>query len=476
MQIPWTNVIIILILGAIFIITSWFISRKVSSVDQYVSGRGKLGVAFGTTSLLAFWITGNTVMAGPEAAYNDGVLGAIGYAALGGIAVMAFAPLAKRIHEVLPNGRTVGDFFKHRFDHKNYYFFIAMSFIWVFGFLMTQGIGGGLLLEQIFEVPYELAVILTFAIVIVYASMGGFSSVTGLAFIQVMLILIVIVVVPPLVYFTTGVAPVYNGMKELDLGSLDLLAPAGLLFLFAAPVLGIGEVFMDNTFWQRAYAIRRDRVFSIFTLSGIGWCFVPLAVATLAFVALGTGQAPKEVNQVAPFIAQVYGGEFASWAFLIGVWAALASTIAALLNAIVSLVLNDVYLKMKPKATGKQQLAFAKIATITIGIVGLLVSLPKFTSMLQMLIFLGVMNAALIFPIVFGLFWKKLNINAAFYAAIFAIIGGYITYYTVGSLQGVVVSGWLSFLICWLGTLVAPSDFNWQKLIRVGLDEKESAK
>lgn len=474
MQIPWINVIIILILGAVFISTSWFISRKVSSVDQYVSGRGKLGVAFGSTSLLAFWITGNTVMAGPEAAYNDGILGALGYAALGGIAVLAFAPLARRIHEVLPNGRTVGDFFKHRFDNKNYYFFIAMSFVWVFGFLMTQGIGGGLLLEQIFDIPYELAVVLTFLIVIVYATMGGFSSVTGLAFIQVMLILLVVIVVPPLVYFTTGVSPVYVGMSELAPGSLDLLMPAGLLFLFAGPVLGIGEVFMDNTFWQRAYAIRRDKVFSIFTLAGIGWCFVPLAVATLAFVALGTGQAPKEINQVAPFIAQVYGGQFGAWAFLIGVWAALASTIAALLNAIVSLILNDVYLKIKPEASDKKQLRFARNVTIIIGVLGLLVSLPKLTSMLQMLIFLGVMNAALIFPIVFGLFWRKLNINASFISAVTAIVGGYAAYYTVGSLQGVVVSGWLSFLVCWIGTLIKPSDYDWKRLHKAGLNEGEN--
>lgn len=473
MEIPWLNVIIILLLGAFFIITSWFISRKVSSVDEYVSGRGRLGVAFGTTSLLAFWITGNTVMAGPEAAYNNGILGALGYAALGGVAVMAFAPLARRIHEVLPNGKTVGDFFRYRFDTKNYYFFIAMSFVWVFGMLMTQGIGGGLLLEQIFDVPYEFAVILTFLIVIIYATMGGFSSVTGLAFIQVMLILIVVIIVPPLVYFTTGVTPIYEGMTELDIGTLDLLAPAGLLFLFAGPVLGIGEVFMDNTFWQRAYAIRRDKVFSIFTFAGIGWCFVPLAVATLAFVALATGQAPKEVNQVAPFIAQVYGGDFASWAFLIGVWAALASTIAALLNAIASLILNDVYLRLKPKASDKQQLKFARNLTIAIGIVGLLVSLPKLTSMLQMLIFLGVVNAALIFPIVFGLFWRKLNINASFFAAIAAIVAGYTTYYTIGDLQGVVVSGWVSFLVCWIGTLMAPSDYDWQRLAQAGLSKGE---
>ncbi|PSL40743.1 Na+/proline symporter [Planomicrobium soli] len=468
MNIPWGNILVILVLGVIFIASSWFISRKVSTADEYISGNGKLGVAFGTTSLLAFWITGNTIMAAPEAAYGLGVIGAIAYSFLGGVAVVSFSPLGKRIHEIIPNGKTVGDFYKNRFDKKNYYFFMIMLFIYMFGLLMTQGIGGGLLLEQIFDVPYVLAVVLTFIIVIAYATMGGFSSITGIAFFQVMLIFVVVIVVPPLVYFSTGVAPIYTGMAQFAPEKLDLLLPAGILFMFAGAMFAIGEVFMDNTFWQRAYAVRKDKLMSIFGLAGIGWFFVPLATATLAFVAIGTNQAPAEVNQVAPFIAQIYGGNFVSWVFLVGVWSALASTIAAILNALVSLLIHDIYQSINPRADNAKLLRISKILTVVIGVLALLISLPKFLTMLQMLIFLGVINAAFVFPIIYGLFWKKLDATVSFIASILAIIVGYIVYYSVGDLQGVVASGWVSFLVCWIGSLVKPADFNWNKLYRVG--------
>ncbi|WP_226086103.1 sodium:solute symporter family transporter [Mesobacillus sp. S13] len=464
----WVNILVILALGAAFIVTSWYISRKVSTADDYISGNGKLGVAFGTTSLLAFWVTGNTIMAAPEAAYGMGAIGAIAYSFLGGVAVVAFSPLGKRIHAIIPNGKTIGDFYKNRFDKKNYYFFLLMVFIYIFGLLMTQGIGGGLLLEQTFHIPYELAVVLTFLIVIIYASMGGFSSVTGIAFFQVMLIFVVVIVVPPIVYFTTGVAPVYEGIQKLAPEKLDLLLPSGILFMFAGAMMGIGEVFMDNTFWQRAYAVRKEKLMSIFSLAGIGWFFVPLATATLAFVAIGTGQAPEQVNQVAPYIAEIYGGEFVSWVFLVGVWSALASTIAAILNSLVSLILNDVYKSINPNADNNKLLKMAKGLTVVIGILALLISLPKFLTMLQMLIFLGVINAAFVFPIIYGLFWKKLNADVSFWAAILAVIGGYIAYYTIGSLQGVVVSGWISFLVCWVGSMVKPANYDWEQLYRVG--------
>lgn len=468
MIIPWGNILIILVLGAIFIISSWFISRKLSGADEYISGNGRLGVAFGTTSLLAFWITGNTIMAAPEAAYGMGVIGAIGYSFFGGVAVIAFAPLGKRIHEVIPNGKTVGDFIKYRYDNKNYIFFLIMAFVYVFGLLMTQGIGGGLLLEQVFSIPYELAVVLTFVIVILYATLGGFSSITGIAFFQVMLIFIVVVVVPPIVYFKTGITPIYDGMMQFAPEKLDILLPAGILFMFAGAMMCIGEVFMDNTFWQRAYAVRKEKLMNIFSLAAIGWFFLPLATATLAFVAVGTNQAPNQVNQVAPFIAEVYGGNFVSWVFLVGVWSALASTIAAVLNSLVSLVLNDVYKHVNPNASDKKQLKIGRILTVIIGVLALLISLPKFLTMLQMLFFLGVINAAFVFPIIYGLFWKKIHSNVSFIAAITAIIGGYIVYYTVGDLQGVVASGWISFIICWVGSIVKPSNYDWNILYEIG--------
>ncbi len=472
MYIPWGNVFIVILLGLAFSLVSWYISKKVSSADEYMCGSGRLGVAFGSTSLLAFWITGNTVMAAPESAYGYGVIGALAYGILGGAAVVLFAPLAKRIHQVLPNAKTVGDFYAARFDTKNYYLLLILCAIYTLGLLMTQGIGGGLLLEEVFDIPYLVALPLTFVLVIIYAALGGFNSVTGVAFFQVVLIVAVVLVVPPIVYFSTGISPIYDGMAKLAPEKLDLLNKDGLLFLFAGTVMGVGEVFMDNTFWQRAYAIRKDKVASIFMISGIGWLFVPMAVGTLAFVAIANGlEVGKEigsVNQLAPYVAKIYGGNFVGYLFLVCVWSALASTIAGCLNALSTLFVNDVYSRMNPGASSEKKLGVARLATVVIGIAALLLSLPKLTSMLQMLIFFGVINGAFIFPIIFGLFWDKLNINAAFYSTIAAVVVGYIGYFTLGSFPGIIISGYISALGCIIGSLVKPGSFDFKKLLAAG--------
>ena len=82
------NIMIIVGLGALFIGIGWYLSGTVETADEYILGTGRLGVAFGSASLLAFWITGNTTLAAPESAYTMGILGAVGYKPVGGMGVI----------------------------------------------------------------------------------------------------------------------------------------------------------------------------------------------------------------------------------------------------------------------------------------------------------------------------------------------------------------------------------------------------
>lgn len=140
-------------------------------------------------------------------------------------------------------------------------------------------------------------------------------------------------------------------------------------------------------------------------------------------------------------------------------WSALASTTAASISALATLLMHDLLPRVKDVSSG-ESLQYGKYLTVVVGVLGLLLSLPKILTMLQMLIFLGVINAAFIFPIVLGLWSEKTNPNGVFVAAIVATIGGYVVYFTVGHLQGIIAGGWLSFLITAGSTAVWPRDFN----------------
>jgi Na+/proline symporter len=465
-------IIIVALLGAFWIILGWLISKRTKTATHYMVGTRKLGVAMGAGAILAFWITGNTMLAAPESAYTMGYLGAIGYALAGGLGILFFIPLARRIHEVIPRGRTVGDFYSVRLGSKNYWLFFVLLVIYVLGILITQGIGGGIILESIFGIPYHIAVILTFVVVILATFLGGFLSVVALAYIQVMLLLIVtVIVVPGSIFSSGGFAKIFDGILKHSPASMNIIAVTGLLWCAAGPVLGIGEVFMDNTFWQRAFAIDKEKIKKSFGFAGIGWMALPLSVCVLSFIALGANFVPEHVNAVAPMIALQYLGTIGGVLFLIAVWSALTSTAAGIINSISSLIANDVILKIRPEMPERRLLFSLRIIVVILGIIAILVCLPKVLTMLQVLIIMGVVNAAFLFPISFGLLWEKVNRNAAFIAVIAGVIAGYYVYFTVGPFQGIFVSGWASFLITLIGTLIAPQKFEWKQLTELHKEE-----
>ena len=232
--------------------------------------------------------------------------------------------------------------------------------------------------------------------------------------------------------------------------------------------MGIGEVFMDNTFWQRICHTSGSGHTRLY-ISGIGWIFVPTAVGTWPY-SLGRGLGTGPHQSGGPYGGSSGGRPSAGYMFLVVVWSALLSTAAGSLNALTSLVLNDLIPRYKPKATQVELKRYGMWMTVIFGAIALLLTLPRFLTMLEMPIFLAVINGAFIFPIVFGLFWKRMNTNAAFTAAVVATIVGYYVYYTVGSLQGLVASGWISFLVSIAYSWLQPADFDWEILRHVNID------
>lgn len=464
MSLPLANIAIVLVLGSFYIGVGWLSSRRNQDSSGFIIGSGKLGVAFGMTSILAFWVTANTMLAAPEAAYTYGITGIIGYALAGGGGVVMLGILSKRVVNVLPDGKTVGDFYGARYDKKNYVWFLGLLSIYVLGLIVTQGIGGGILLEAIFDIPYYLSVVLTFVTAISYSYLGGFRSIAGVAFFQAVLILIVAIIVPAIVYLNTGLEPVYNGVVDNSPQNLNLLRPSGLLFIAATIMTFVGEVFMDNTFWQRIFAIRRKDVVKTFMISGIGWMLIPFAVASLAFVAIAFNQQPPQVNQVAPLIGEIYGGQPTKWMFLVAVWSGLISTTAGSINSLSSLYMNDIIPRITTDISDERLLKLGKYMTLVIGAIGFVFSLPQVTTLLQLLIFLGVINAAFLFPIIAGLWWRKTSSNAVFAATVIGPAIGYVVYFTIGSLQAVIVSGWISFAITYGASFIWSADFNWKDL------------
>ena len=88
-----------IVLGAfsvLWIFLGWFWGRHSDELDDYVLAGRRVGLALGTATAMATWVTSNTTMAAPQIALQMGVWGMLGYS-LGAVGLLMFAPLAGRI-------------------------------------------------------------------------------------------------------------------------------------------------------------------------------------------------------------------------------------------------------------------------------------------------------------------------------------------------------------------------------------------
>ena len=136
-----------------------------------LAGRN-IGLALSTATLMASWVTGNTTLLAPEFGYRNGLWGMFSYA-LAGLGLILFAPLALRIKQLMPSARTSGDFIRLRYGRLAWCVFMVITAIYTLGFLMTQAMGAGILLEALSGFDYRMGRVVVIGVSTLYTLFGG---------------------------------------------------------------------------------------------------------------------------------------------------------------------------------------------------------------------------------------------------------------------------------------------------------------
>lgn len=281
--IAWALVVIFSVLW-IALGVSWGRKGKGDADDYMLAGRN-IGLALSTATLMASWVTGNTTLLAPEFGYRNGLWGMFSYA-LAGLGLILFAPLALRIKQLMPAGRTSGDFFRLRYGRAAWWVFMVITAIYTLGFLMTQAMGAGILLEALSGFDYRLGMVVVIGVSTIYTLYGGMRAVVGTDFIQSLLIMVLLVVVAVLAFRQFPVPEVHRALVASHPGRLNLLLPAGLLIAWNSALFSMGEVFHNNIWWSRVFASRPSVVFRSFVFGGLAWMTVPVVTGSIGLVAL----------------------------------------------------------------------------------------------------------------------------------------------------------------------------------------------
>ena len=457
---PYTALFILLAFGLIWIAFGYALGRKNKSLDDYMLAGRNVGLAFATGTAVATWVTSNTTMTAPQLTYQLGVWGMVGYS-LGAVGLLLFAPLAKRIKALLPHGYTSGDFIRQRYGKLAWRIFLVISLCYAFGWLISLGMAGGILVNALSGLDYQLGMSVILLVCVAYTLLGGLRAVIATDFVQTLIIIIGVVAIGFLVFKDIGVERIHADLSETHPMLLSLVFPAAIMFLFNNLLFGVGEIFHSNVWWSRAFAFRDKVGARAYVLAGLCWLPIPIVAGFIALAAPGLGLQVPAADMVGPMVvAELLGGMGAILVFIV-IFAALASSLDSLLAATADLVTQDIYRgHINPGASDEQCLRAGKRVILLLGLGAWLLCLPRLTTLASLLYFTGAFVASTIWPIVFGLYYKWVNGVAASLAMLLGTLSGLYAYFSIGFYVAALVSCAVSLFVVVAVSLLLKREFN----------------
>lgn len=448
----------------VWVILGYVWSRNIKSTDDYLFAGRNVGLALSTATLLASWVTGNTTLAAPEMTYTLGFWGMIGYS-LAGFGLVFFAPIALRIRKLSPQGNTSGEFIRTRYDKKTWIMFMIISTAYTIGWLITQGMGAGLLLQALAGIDYRVGMVVIITICTIYTLLGGMKAVIGTDFIQSLLIMGTLVIVAFIGINKFGYNNIYTGVMANAPEKFNILLPAGLMYAWNTGIFSMGEIFHSNLWWSRTYATREDIISKSFVISGLSFATVPLVTGVIALIAIAQNFEIPQVNMIFPIVAGKLLGKAGAILVFIIVFSSLASTIDSLLAATANLIVVDIYKNIiNPKADDRKMQQAGKYIIIGLGVLTIILSWNYVTSMYGLLMFTGAMVASTIWPIIGGVYWEYANKDGAFAAMLIGSIVGLASYFIIAPYSAALIGAVVSAIVMVVWTKVKPQKFDWNKL------------
>ncbi len=441
----------------------WWGRRNKSFEDHALAGRN-VGLALGSATAVATWVTSNTTMLAPQFALQLGIWGMLAYSTAA-VGLLLFAPLASRIRKLMPHGYTSGDFFRLRYGRVAWGVFLVFTLFYSLTWLVSMAMAGGILLNALSGIPYVWGMSVILAVCVLYTMRGGLAAVIGTDFIQSLIIIIGIVIVGFAVLSHVSVEEIHTNLAESQPMLITVLFPAALMAIFNNLLFGLGEVFHNNVWWSRAFAFREGVAGKAFAIAGLVWLPIPIAAGFIALASGALNVAVPSADMVGPLVIAEVLGEVGAIAVFVIVFCSLASSIDSLLAATSDLITEDVYRRMfRPAASPETLKRAAQWITLLLGVGTWAVCVPRIGTLASVLFFAGPLVGAMIWPIVTGLYWRRATAIGAIGGMLLGAATGLVAYFQIGWFVASTVGTGVSMVWVLACAALSKSSFDWARL------------
>ena len=303
-------------------------------------------------------------------------------------------------------------------------------------YLIAQMVGAGKLIQLLFGLPYEFAVVLVGSLMVLYVTFGGMLATTWVQIIKAILLLsgasFMAFMVLKQVGFDLNV--LFQQAVDTHPEGLQIMSPGGLISdPISAISLGIALIFgtaglphILMRFFTVANAKEARK--SVFYATGfIGYFYIlTFVIGFGAIVLISTNPEfldPEGIliggnNMAAIHLSKAIGGDIFLGFISAVAFATILAVVSGLTLAGASAISHDLYASVikHGQVTGRDEIRVSKIATVILGIVAILLGILFEKQNIAFMVGLAFAIAASAnFPVLFlSMYWKNLTTRGAF--------------------------------------------------------------
>ena len=421
-------------------LTVWAARKTKSASDFYTAGGGITGFQNGLAiagdymSAAAFLgVSGLIYLKG-----YDGVIYAVSF--LVGWPIILFF-MAEKLRNL---GKfTFADIAAYRLAQKEIRTLAAFGTISVVVlYLIAQMVGAGKLIQVLFGMEYEFAVMLVGVMMIIYVTFGGMLATTWVQIIKACLLLTGVSFMAIMVLYAFDFSFESLAVAAVDnhTSGISILAPGGFI---SDPIsaISLGMALMLGTaglphVLMRFFTVgnaKEARKSVVYATAFIGYFYLVIAVVGLGAIVYLTPEVSPEFfvdgklfgggNMAAIHLSKVVGGDIFLGFISAVAFATILAVVSGLTLAGASAISHDIYSNVicKGNADSEKEMRVSKISVIVIGVVGVILGIAFEKQNIAFMVGLAFAIAASAnFPILFlSIYWSKLTTRGAF-------IGGFI--------------------------------------------------
>jgi Na+/proline symporter len=397
-------------------------SKTTLNLEDYMVSRNRFGswMAFATivTSAMGVWI----LFSPPQVGATSGIAGIIGYCIGSAAPIVAFAKVGPRIRQLMPNGHSLNEFVLYRFGNAMYLLTLVIIVFYMFIYLAAELTAIAKATEIIAGVPLYVTALVVITATFIYTTYGGLGAAVFTDAIQFFVII-------PLLIICLIVSVIALGGWEAALQPVQIKAPElfslanieGIKFGASLVIAILAAEIFNQSNWQRVYACRDDRtVRRAFLGSTIAIIPIVFLGGLLGILAMHFG-----FNDDRAFFSLLLKLELPLWftmSVLVLALALVMSTLSALLNGIASVFTIDL-IRLFPKMQSSGLLRTSRALTIAAGVPAIAIAAQGY-DVLYLFLLADLICAGAVFPVVYGMYSRKLTGAIAVISSLAGIAAG----------------------------------------------------